>query len=146
MCPAAAHDRENAGLGGRRVLVSRDRTGKTLTEHRADRAAVIRKVVEAAGVDPDASLDVRRCAADLLHEDGTPRFRWEPVDRDRDTGLDYVHAIALAAQGRAQRRAQYEARETRPRPRPPRPHPRPQPITRTTGSDLWTAVRQLPRQ
>ena len=109
MCPAAAHDRENAGLGGRRVLVSRDWTGKTLTQHRADRAAVIREVLEAAGVDPDASLDARRCAADQVHEDGTPRFRWEPVDRDRDTGLDYVHAIVIAAQERAERRAQYDA-------------------------------------
>ncbi len=41
-CPSKAHDRENLGLGGRRVLVSRKWSGKTLTEHRADRAEVVR--------------------------------------------------------------------------------------------------------
>jgi hypothetical protein len=41
-CASKAHDRENLGLGGRRVLVSRQWSGKTLTEHKADRAAVVR--------------------------------------------------------------------------------------------------------
>jgi hypothetical protein len=43
-CPSSkAHDRENLGLGGRRVLVSRQCSGKTLTEHKADRATVVTK-------------------------------------------------------------------------------------------------------
>ena len=41
-CPSKAHDREHLGVGGRRVLVSRGWSGKTLTEHKADRAAVVR--------------------------------------------------------------------------------------------------------
>ncbi len=40
-CPLKAHDREHLGCGGRRVLVSRKWTGKTLTGHRADRRAVV---------------------------------------------------------------------------------------------------------
>jgi hypothetical protein len=51
MCPCKAHDRECLGLDGRRVLVSRHWTGKTLTEHKADRAAVVRAVLEEAGID-----------------------------------------------------------------------------------------------
>jgi hypothetical protein len=51
-CPAKAHDRWHLGIGGRRVLVSRQWTGKTLTDHRADRAEVVRKVLDAAGIDP----------------------------------------------------------------------------------------------
>jgi hypothetical protein len=33
-CPSKAHDRHHLGLGGRRVLVSRQWTGKTLSEHK----------------------------------------------------------------------------------------------------------------
>ncbi|WNB85489.1 replication initiator [Cellulomonas sp. ATA003] len=51
-CPSKAHDREHLGVGGRRVLVSRSWSGKTLTEHKADRAAVVRAALEAAGIAP----------------------------------------------------------------------------------------------
>ena len=37
-CKHKAHDRANLGIGGRRVLVSRKWSGKTLAAHRADRA------------------------------------------------------------------------------------------------------------
>ena len=37
------------GYGGRRVQVSRKWSGKTLTEHRADRASVVRETLAAAG-------------------------------------------------------------------------------------------------
>jgi replication initiator protein RepSA len=40
-CEHKAPQRENLGCGGRRVLVSRYRTGKTLDHHRADRRAVV---------------------------------------------------------------------------------------------------------
>ena len=61
MCPAPHHDRENLGIGGRRVPVSRQWSGKTLTEHRADRAAVVRQALEAAGIDaPEADRRRRR--------------------------------------------------------------------------------------
>lgn len=69
MCPGRAHDRENLGLGGRRVLASRHWSGKTLKEHAADRAAVVRETLTAAGIDaPDAD----RLAADTVTDDGQP--------------------------------------------------------------------------
>lgn len=49
-CGGKAHDRDHLGLGGRRVLVSRQWSGKTLSEHRADRAIVVREALEAAGM------------------------------------------------------------------------------------------------
>jgi hypothetical protein len=83
-CPAKAHDREHLGLGGRRVLVSRRWTGKTLTEHRADRA-IVRAVLTEAGIDLDA-YDTH--SATVLSPDGRPRYLWEPVDpNDPDTSV-----------------------------------------------------------
>ena len=75
-CPSPAHDRENLGLGGRRVQVSRGWSGKTLSDHRADRAAVVRQVLEAAGYQPQ---EVDRMAAETLASDGEPRYHWQTV-------------------------------------------------------------------
>src|SRR6476619_5032400 len=72
-CPGKAHDPENLGCGGRRVLVSRKWTGKTLKGHAADRAEVVRQVLEAAGIDV---VDAQRLAADVLRVDGQQRFAW----------------------------------------------------------------------
>jgi hypothetical protein len=73
-CPSKAHDREHLGIGGRRVLVSRDWSGKTLSEHRADRSAVVREALQSAGM---AAPDLERIATDVLSPDGLPRY----VDR-----------------------------------------------------------------
>jgi hypothetical protein len=62
-CKHKAHDRANLGLGGRRVLVSRQWSGKTLTAHKADRAAVVRARARGGR---DRSRGSRR-AVDLGH-------------------------------------------------------------------------------
>ncbi|MGF1662617.1 MAG: replication initiator [Kineosporiaceae bacterium] len=100
-CPGRAHDRENAGLGGRRVLVSRHWSGKTLDEHAADRAAVVREALAAAGIDaPQAD----RMAAAALDEDGDPRYRWEPVEPGE---ADYGAAVLDLARERHRWRREY---------------------------------------
>jgi hypothetical protein len=76
-CPRPAHQLENLGHGGRRVLVSRDWSGKTLAEHKADCAAIVRAALAEAGIDPP---DADRWSADQTGDDGTPRYVWEPVD------------------------------------------------------------------
>ena len=72
-CPNKAHDTEHLGCGGRRVLVSRQWTGKTLTEHRADRADVVRQVLALAGFEVD---DHDRLSATVLTGEGLPRYEW----------------------------------------------------------------------
>ena len=86
MCPSQAHDRENLGMGGRRVQVSRAWSGKTLKEHKADRASVVREVLAAAGVEMQ---EANRLAADVMAEDGRPRFIWEEIPISE---ADYVCA------------------------------------------------------
>ncbi|WP_298455296.1 replication initiator [uncultured Cellulomonas sp.] len=102
-CPSKAHDREHLGLGGRRVLVSRQWSGKTLTEHRADRATVVREVLQAAGIEPP---DARRLAAEVLASDGRPRFEWADVPV---LERDYTAAISASMRQRRAWREQYEA-------------------------------------
>ncbi|MDO5628806.1 MAG: replication initiation protein, partial [Mobilicoccus sp.] len=62
-CPNKAHDREHLGHGGRRVLVSRKWSGKTLKQHRAERADVVRAVLTEASIEPPAA---QRMAAEVL--------------------------------------------------------------------------------
>jgi hypothetical protein len=112
-CKHKAHERANLGLGGRRVLVSRKWSGKTLAVHRADRAAVVRAALEEAGIDPDDH--------DELSISGTDgRWSWELLGRSRVDERTYAAAIAEQITTRQRWRAQYEAaKAARAGPRPP---------------------------
>ncbi|MGH9258946.1 MAG: replication initiator, partial [Acidimicrobiales bacterium] len=112
-CKHKAHDRANLGLGGRRVLVSRKWSGKTLAGHRADRAAVVRAALEEAGIDPDDH--------DELSISGTDgRWSWELLGRSRVDEATYAAAIAEQITTRQRWRAQYEtAKAARAGPAPP---------------------------
>jgi hypothetical protein len=102
-CGGKAHDRENLGLGGRRVLVSRQWSGKTLTEHRADRATVVREALAEAGI---VAPEIERLAADVVAADGHPRFVWT----ETKPYLQLYAQVILASIAERQRwRAQYEA-------------------------------------
>lgn len=84
------------------MLVSRKWTGKTLDVHRADRAAVVRQVLEEAGVqvaEPD------RCAADVLAPDGEPRFVWSELPPGEGS---YNKAVFAQIIQRHTWRAQYD--------------------------------------
>jgi replication initiator protein RepSA len=59
-CRGKAHRREHLGHGGRRVLVSRKWSGKTLADHRADRKAWLLATLGLPDTDP-------------------ARYTWEPV-------------------------------------------------------------------
>ncbi len=104
-CPKQAHTRENLGLGGRRVLVSRNWTGKTLSHHRADRAAVVREVLAAAGVDVP---DVDRCSATATRADGMPRFEWERIDATHQDFWTRKQALLASIEERLRWRGQYQ--------------------------------------
>lgn len=102
MCPNKAHDRENLGIGGRRVQVSRAWSGKTLAEHKSDRATVVREVLAAAGIEAPAT---DRMSADALADDGLPRYVWEPVPTDQAA---YATTVLLSIAQAKRWRAEYE--------------------------------------
>ncbi|RJS47798.1 replication initiation protein [Nocardioides cavernaquae] len=102
-CDSKAHDREHLGLGGRRVLVSRHWTGKTLADHKADRSAVVRAVLEEAGIE---APEARRLAPDVIADDGLPRFVWEDIPVEE---RNYAATIAQSIRQRRAWREQYEA-------------------------------------
>jgi Replication initiator protein, pSAM2 len=105
-CKHKAHDRANLGLGGRRVLVSRKWSGKTLAVHKADRAAVVRAVLEEAGIDPDDHEELS-----IRGTDG--RWSWDLLGRSRVDEATYAAAIAEQISTRQRWRSQYEAAKAR---------------------------------
>jgi hypothetical protein len=78
-CKGKAHRREYLGYAGRRVLVSRKWSGKTLADHRADRKAWLTGMLGLPAIDPG-------------------RYSWEPVkpgDPDHmPTGQRLLHVVA----------------------------------------------------
>jgi 8-oxo-dGTP pyrophosphatase MutT (NUDIX family) len=88
------------------VLVSRRWTGKTLTEHRADRAAVVRAALEEAGIDPDDH--------DELSVSGTDgRWSWETIARTQVDDATYLAAVAALVRTRDRWRRQYDEARAR---------------------------------
>ena len=105
--PVKAHDRENLGLGGRRVLVSRQWSGKTLTEHKADRATVVREaLLTSAGI---VAPELDRIAATVTLPDGTPRFVWTDTRPDPD-----IYARVILASIAERQRWRAHTRQRRP--------------------------------
>ena len=100
-CSSKAHDRDHLGLGGRRVLVSRQWSGKTLAVHRADRALVVREALLAAGI---VAPETERLAADVTLADGSPRFVW--TDTRPDLAV-YARVILASIAERQRWREQY---------------------------------------
>jgi hypothetical protein len=88
----------NLGLGGRRVLVSREWSGKTLSEHKADRATVVREALLSAGM---VGPDLERMAADVRASDGLPRYVWT---ESRPDPASYSQVILASIAERQRRR------------------------------------------
>jgi hypothetical protein len=95
-CRSKAHRRAHLGYAGRRILVSRKWSGKTLADHRHDRRAW---VLTTLGVPVDQAARTNDKTRD--------RFVWEPATRHdvRPLPTRLLHAIAE----RARWRAAYEA-------------------------------------
>jgi hypothetical protein len=84
-CKGKAHQPEHLGIAGRRVLVSRKWSNKTLDDHRAERGAFVRQLLDQAGIHPAHGPD-----------DGP--YRWEriaPTDPDvPPRPVLLLHAVA----------------------------------------------------
>ena len=87
------------------MLVSRQWTGKTLTEHRADRAAIVRATLAEAGID---APDTDRCSATATHDQGQPRFVWSPVVSGDDDVPTYRCVMADSIAEAIRWRTEYE--------------------------------------
>jgi hypothetical protein len=95
-CRGKAHKPEHLGIAGRRVLVSRKWSNKTLDDHRAERAAFVRQLLDRAGFRPGYAVD-----------DGP--FEWERT-RPGDEDVPTRPALLLHAISERQRwKADYEA-------------------------------------
>ncbi|MFC3997859.1 replication initiator [Nocardiopsis sediminis] len=112
-CRSKAHKREHLGYAGRRVLVSRKWSGKTLADHKADRLAW---VLDALGVTPgdDGPDDGdTRAGTDFPLAVASNGHAWE-LARPTDSDVPPREHRLLRAVGEAlKRRAQLDhARET----------------------------------
>ena len=79
---------------------------QTLSEHRADRASVVREALLSAGI---VEPEVERMAADVVSADGAPRFVWTDTRPDVKT---YTRLILESIAERHRWRAQYEHAKT----------------------------------
>jgi hypothetical protein len=113
-CRARVHQPDSLGIGGRRVLVSRQWSGKTLADHRHDQAAWVRRVLGVLPGDNDAITPEVAAAVEAARAGGAPApIRWDrarPEDRDlgnlatrllRAVSTRIQHKAALAAARRA---------------------------------------------
>jgi hypothetical protein len=78
-------------------------SGKTLTEHKADRATVVRQALLASGI---TAPEIERMAATVTLPDGPPRFVWTDTKPDPTSN---VWVILNAIAERRRWRTQYEA-------------------------------------
>jgi hypothetical protein len=81
-CKGKAHDADHLGYAGRRVLVSRKWSGKTLADHRADRQQWLLSTLGVSATDP-------------------ARYRWELVAPGDPDHLDHARRLLHAVADRA---------------------------------------------
>jgi hypothetical protein len=95
-CKGKAHQPEHLGIAGRRVLVSRKWSNKTLADHRAERGEFVRQLLQAAGIQP-------------AHGPQDGPYQWErPAPSDPDIPLRPALLIRAVAE-RQRWHAEYTA-------------------------------------
>jgi hypothetical protein len=93
-CKGRAHRRSTLGLPGRRVLVSRKWSGKTLTDHKADRRAFVAQALAAVGIEKPAT--------------DTSRLIWRKVESGDPLVPPRAHLLMHAIAERIAWRAEYD--------------------------------------
>ncbi|GAA0473645.1 hypothetical protein Ade02nite_73960 [Paractinoplanes deccanensis] len=123
-CKGRVHQKTTLGIGGRRVLVSRDWSGKTLADHRADAHAWVKAVL---GVDTDVTQNSAV----------QPSVAWEMARNDDPDLPALEHRLLRAISQRIQRRAQLSVARQRASGDPPSDVS----ATANTGSDTEGGTR-----
>jgi hypothetical protein len=103
-CKGKTHQRATLGIGGRRILVSRDWSGKTLADHRADAKAWVRALL---GTTEDEAT-----ATPAAPED-PPVYAWELAAPDDPDVRPLAHRLLSAMSERVQWRNQLLAARDR---------------------------------
>ncbi|UVS76331.1 replication initiator [Actinokineospora sp. UTMC 2448] len=93
-CKGRAHRRSTLGLPGRRVLVSRKWSGKTVAEHKADRRAFVLSMLEGVGIRPP--------------EQDTSRLIWRKLAPGDTHAPPRAHLLMHAISERIRWRAEYD--------------------------------------
>jgi hypothetical protein len=106
-CTGKVHQRATLGFTGRRVLVSRQWSGKTLADHRADNRAWVRAVLAGGMADTD-----EHDQADT-GPDGKPRYRFELARPEDPDVLPLEHRVLRAVSARIRWRADLDAARRR---------------------------------
>ncbi|MFY1625864.1 replication initiator [Micromonospora sp. WMMD735] len=103
-CKGKVHQRATLGIGGRRILVSRDWSGKTLADHRADARAWVRNLL---------GVTVGADDAPTTGPDDPPAFAWELARPDDPDIPPLQHRLLKALSQRAQWKAALRAAQDR---------------------------------
>jgi hypothetical protein len=93
-CKGKAHRRTTLGLPGRRVLVSRKWSGKTLTDHKADRKAFVAQALSVVGIEKS--------------EPDPARLIWRKVKPGDPSVPPRAHLLMHAIAERISWRAEYD--------------------------------------
>lgn len=93
-CKAKAHRRTTLGLSGRRVLVSRKWSGKTLPDHRADRTDFVRQML--------ADIGIRKPA------DQPDRYQWFKTEPGDPAVPQRKHLLMASIAQRTTWKAEYD--------------------------------------
>ena len=109
-CKGRIHQRATLGIGGRRVLVSRDWSGKTLADHRADARDWVR-VLLGLSVDPE-QVDQEEARTAVDQGAALAPIAWELVHHDDPDLKPLEHRLLRLVSERIQWRTQLnQARE-----------------------------------
>nr|MDT0658963.1 replication initiation protein [Micromonospora sp. DSM 115978] len=107
-CTGKVHQRSTLGFTGRRVLVSRQWSGKTLADHRADNRAWVRTVLAGGMADT-----VEHDQANTAEPDGPNRYRFELARPEDPDVLPVEHRILRAVSARIRWRTNLDAARQR---------------------------------
>ncbi|GAA4939212.1 replication initiator [Actinoplanes utahensis] len=96
-CKGRVHQKTTLGIGGRRVLVSRDWSGKTLADHRADAHAWVKALLGITTEEPEPDTEAK------------PAVAWEMARHDDPDLPALEHRLLRAISERIHRRGQLNA-------------------------------------
>ena len=98
-CKGRVHQRDTLGIGGRRILISRDWSGKTLADHRVDARAWVRHLLGVSVTAEEAE------PASAVDQDRPKPYAWEYARPDDPDVSPLQHRLLRALSRRMQWRS-----------------------------------------